>query len=62
MTIKLLGLLLMSIASLSAAPFTLTSKTFKDGQPLPKNTGWKSGNKVPSLLWSSAPKVQSRLH
>lgn len=47
---------MISISSISAAPFSLTSKTFKDGQLLPKDTGWKSGNKVPSLSWSGAPK------
>lgn len=57
MNTKLLGFLLMiSISSISAAPFSLTSKTFKDGQPLPKDTGWKSGKKVPSLSWSGTPK------
>lgn len=51
----ILGLLVMvSISSTGAVPFELRS-TFGAGQALPHESGWKSGNKVPELIWAGAP-------
>lgn len=37
------------------ASMTLTSQSFKDNQPLPKDCGAEAGNKSPELQWSKAP-------
>jgi len=55
MNTKLVGLLIMASMNATGA-FTLTSKMITEGKPLPVNTGWKAGNKVPDLSWSNPPK------
>jgi Raf kinase inhibitor-like YbhB/YbcL family protein len=37
------------------ASMTLSSKSFKDNQPMPKGCGAETGNKSPELDWSKAP-------
>ncbi len=49
----LYGLLLMTVST-QAHSLKLTA-SFSDGQPLPLESGWKSGNIVPRLSWNGTP-------